>query len=189
EYEQKFMPEGRFIVDGFLCVFDVSDVPNRSVDKQVDICASILTTVLRMKKPIILVATKCDEAAETYVREIEKLVNRKEFKGLVPVVECSSHENINETLDMATDAFSRLLKLQVTDYGSMWSSTAKKLTGHQEYIHYVDIFGKDNAQRLFKHHIRKLKDDYLGAKIQRYLDLLPEVLHELFPDFDNMGEG
>ncbi|XP_071750033.1 rho GTPase-activating protein 190 isoform X5 [Lepeophtheirus salmonis] len=221
EYEQKFMPDGRFTVDGFLCVFDVSDVPNRSVDKQVDVCASILTTVLRMKKPIILVATKCDEAHEIYVREIEKLVNRKEFKGLVPVVECSAHENINvdqaffalaqmidrtrgrsriisyyeaaamkrETLDHATDAFQRLLKLQITDYGSMWSTTSKKLSNHHEYMHYVDIFGKDTAQRLFKRHIRKLKDDYLGAKVQRYLDLLPEVLHELFPDFDTMGEG
>ncbi|CAB4058760.1 ARHGAP5 [Lepeophtheirus salmonis] len=202
EYEQKFMPDGRFTVD-------------------VDVCASILTTVLRMKKPIILVATKCDEAHEIYVREIEKLVNRKEFKGLVPVVECSAHENINvdqaffalaqmidrtrgrsriisyyeaaamkrETLDHATDAFQRLLKLQITDYGSMWSTTSKKLSNHHEYMHYVDIFGKDTAQRLFKRHIRKLKDDYLGAKVQRYLDLLPEVLHELFPDFDTMGEG
>ena len=38
-------------------------------------------------------------------------------------------------------------------------------------------------------HVKKLKDEYLGEKVQRYFDLLPEVLREMFPDFDTMGEG
>jgi hypothetical protein len=35
EYEQKVLPDGRFSVDGFVCVFDVSTVPSRSIEKQV----------------------------------------------------------------------------------------------------------------------------------------------------------
>jgi hypothetical protein len=32
EYEQRVMPDGRFNVDGFLCVFDVSVVQNRYIE-------------------------------------------------------------------------------------------------------------------------------------------------------------
>ncbi len=39
EYEQKLMPDGKFIVDGFLCVFDVSLVPNRVPEKQTEFVA------------------------------------------------------------------------------------------------------------------------------------------------------
>ena len=47
------------------------------------------------KKPVVLVTTKNDEGNEIFMREAERLVNRKEFKGLIPLVETSSHENIN----------------------------------------------------------------------------------------------
>lgn len=36
-----------------------------------------------------------DEGNEIFIREAERLVNRKEYKGLIPVVETSAHENIN----------------------------------------------------------------------------------------------
>jgi len=58
-----------------------------------------------------------------------------------------------------------------------------------EYQHYSDLFGRESAQRLFRRHVKKLKDEYLGAKVQRYLDLMPDVLHQMFPDFDTLGEG
>ena len=44
-------------------------------------------------------------------------------------------------------------------------------------------------ESLSRLHVKKLKDEYLGEKVQRYFDLLPEVLREMFPDFDTMGEG
>jgi hypothetical protein len=36
----------------------------------------ILNNVIRTKKPAVIVATKCDEANEIGVRELERLVNR-----------------------------------------------------------------------------------------------------------------
>lgn len=72
EYEQKVLPEGRLNIDGFICVFDVSPVPNRSVEKQVEFIHNILLSLLKSKKPVLLVTTKNDEANETYVREAEK---------------------------------------------------------------------------------------------------------------------
>lgn len=39
--------------------------------------------------------SKNDEACEQGVREAERLVQRKEFKGSIPIVETSSHDNVN----------------------------------------------------------------------------------------------
>ncbi len=46
EYEQKLMPDGRFVVDGFLCVFDVSAVPNRNPEKQTELVAQIILNLV-----------------------------------------------------------------------------------------------------------------------------------------------
>eukprot|EP00091_Calanus_sinicus_P015579 TRINITY_DN33989_c0_g1_i1.p1 TRINITY_DN33989_c0_g1~~TRINITY_DN33989_c0_g1_i1.p1 ORF type:complete len:153 (+),score=15.53 TRINITY_DN33989_c0_g1_i1:423-881(+) len=89
------MPEGKVSVDGFICVFDVSLVPNRTLEKQVETSAQILNNLLKSKKPVVLVTTKNDEGNEIFMREAERLVNRKEYKGTVLLVETSSHENIN----------------------------------------------------------------------------------------------
>ena len=41
EYEQKLMPDGRIAVDGFVCVYDVSAVPNRSPERQTEFLAQV----------------------------------------------------------------------------------------------------------------------------------------------------
>jgi len=58
EFDQRFLPEGRVSVDGFLCVFDVSLVPNRTLEKQVETTAQILNNIVKTKKPVVLVTTK-----------------------------------------------------------------------------------------------------------------------------------
>ena len=225
EYEQKLMPEGRFVVDGFVCVYDVSAVPNRTPpERQTEFCAQVLNNIVRnAKKPVVIAATKCDEANEVLVRELERLVNRKEFKQLnIPVVETSSHEGVNvdaaffavaqmadrsrgrsrilsyyeaahyrrEQLDVAKETYLRLVRAQVADYGVLWSTALKKLCQFQEYQVYVDLFGRESAHRLFQRHVKQLKEEFLRAKVQRYFDLIPEVLHQMFPaDFDSLEEG
>lgn len=89
------LPDGKFNVDGFICVFDVSIVPSRTIEKQLEVVSNILINVIKTKKPVVLVTTKNDELNAAYVREVEKLLMRKEFKGLVPIVETSAHKNIN----------------------------------------------------------------------------------------------
>ena len=73
----------------------MSLVPNRTLEKQVETSAQILNNLLKSKKPVVLVTTKNDEGNEIFMREAERLVNRKEYKGTVLLVEASSHENIN----------------------------------------------------------------------------------------------
>ena len=89
EYEQKLMPDGRFSVDGFVLVYDVSMVPNRSPEKQTEFCAQVLSNIMkcRPQKPCVIAATKCDEANEILVRELERLVNRKGEIFLIKLID------------------------------------------------------------------------------------------------------
>lgn len=79
------LPDGRFNVDGFICLFDVSMVPSRPIERQVEYVSAILTNLIKTKKPIVLATTKNDEAFDGFVREAEKLVSRKEFKGTISI--------------------------------------------------------------------------------------------------------
>jgi GTPase SAR1 family protein len=220
EYEQKYLNDGRFCVDGFVCVFDVSEIQGRSIDKQVELTALILNSLIKTKKPIVLATTKHDEVNELYLKEAEKLVNRKEYKGLIPIVETSAHDNVNvdlafiscaqlidrtkgkskmvsfvessrnrrDALENANDAYLSLIRSQITDYRTLWNSTYKKLSQSQDFLHYCDLFGQDSAHFTFKRHIKKLKEDYFSRKMQMYLRVLPEVLSELLPDLETIGD-
>ncbi|KAG9510932.1 Rho GTPase-activating protein 190, partial [Fragariocoptes setiger] len=95
EYEQKYLPDGKFNVDGFLCLFDVSEVQGRNVQMQVETTAQILTNLVKTKKPIVFVTTKNDESNDFLVREAERLISRKEFRGAIPMLETSAHEDVN----------------------------------------------------------------------------------------------
>jgi len=55
----------------------VSLVPNRTLEKEVETTAQLLLSLLRTKKPVVLVTTKNDEGNEIFVREAERLLNRK----------------------------------------------------------------------------------------------------------------
>ncbi|XP_025200481.1 rho GTPase-activating protein 190 isoform X1 [Melanaphis sacchari] len=221
EYEQKVLPDGKFNVDGFLCVFDVSVVPSRSIEKQLEAVTNILINVIKTKKPVVLVTTKNDEFNEAYVREVEKLVSRKEFKGAIPIVETSAHQNINvdtafialahlidrfkgrtkivpylesvrmrkEVLENTTDAYQTLIQSQVTDYRALWSQTSKKISKCDEYIKYREIFGSDKAQRLFRRHVKMLKDEQVSKRVQNYMEMLPDILQELVPEISTLKDG
>lgn len=95
EYEQKVLPgDGKLSVDGFICVFDVSNCPNRTVETQIEAVSQILSACQKSKKPILIVTTKNDDRNENLVKSIEKLV-AKSFKSSIPIVESSALFSIN----------------------------------------------------------------------------------------------
>lgn len=98
EYEQKYLHDGKFNVDGFLCLFDVSEVQGRAIERQVEMTNLILMNLIKTKKPIVFVTTKHDEASELLVLEAARLVSKREFRGSIPIVETSALENVNVNL-------------------------------------------------------------------------------------------
>ncbi|XP_055914650.1 rho GTPase-activating protein 190 isoform X14 [Eupeodes corollae] len=214
EYEQKVLPDGRLTIDGFVVVFDVSPVPNRSLEKQVEFVHNILMNLLKTKKPIVLVTTKNDDASEAYIREAEKVCQRKEYKGAIQLVETSSHESINidtafillaqlidktknrtkittyaeaartrkELLDTRTEAVAKLIRNQITDYHTLWSHGSKMLAQHREWNEFLDLFGQEAGQRIFRRHMKKLRDDHLNKRLQQYMDGFVGALQDIIPD-------
>ncbi|XP_041984268.1 rho GTPase-activating protein 190 isoform X2 [Aricia agestis] len=221
EYEQKLMPDGKLSVDGFLCVYDVSLVPGRSWEKQNETLAALLLNIVKLKKPVVLVTTKNDEASEQGVREAERLVQRKEFKGAIPIVETSSHDNVNvdqaffllaqmvdkskarikvanyaealrirrETLDFVTEAFTQLIRIHVQDHKEMWSMVSKRLCHYPEWTKFVQQFGNDGTQVVFRRHIRRLKEERTTKKLRKQLAKLPQVLSRLQLPTDDLRDS
>lgn len=219
EYEQKVIPDGRLAIDGFICVFDVSPVPNRSVEKQVEYVNTIIANALKNKKPILLVTTKNDEANELYIREAEKICQRKEYKGTIFMVETSSHEAINidlaflllaqiidktktrtkittyqeaarmrkELLDISTEAVTRLIRNQITDYHTIWSQASKMLSNHKEWTDFLELFGQEAGQRIFRRHIKKLREENINRRLHAYMDNFNAALHDIVPDLNTLN--
>lgn len=216
EYEQKIMPDGRLAIDGFVVVFDVSPVPNRSIEKQVEFVQNAITLILKNKKPLVLVTTKNDDSNEMYVREAEKICQRKEYKGMVQLVETSAHESINtdlaflllaqmidkvknrikiipyheavrsrkELLESRSEAVTRLIRNQITDYHILWSQGSKMLAQFREWTEFLNIFGHDAGQKLFRRHMKKLRDDHMNKKLHQYLDKFARTLEYMLPDIN-----
>ncbi|XP_070506073.1 rho GTPase-activating protein 190 isoform X5 [Chironomus tepperi] len=219
EYEQIVLPDGRFLIDGYIVVFDVSSVPNRPVEKQADFIINVINNLMKNKKPIVLVTTKNDDANESYVREAEKIIQRKEYKGQVALVETSAHEAINvdlgfiilaqmidkaknrskivsymeaarhrkELLDASTEYVTRLIRQQITDHRAIWTTSSKKLAQHKEWQEFIELFGNDAGLRIFRRHLKKLREDYQNKKLQRYLDAFISVLHDIIPDLNSLN--
>lgn len=219
EYEERVIPDGRLNIDGFVVVFDVSPVPNRSIEKQVEYVQQIINIILRNKKPVVLVTTKNDESSEHFVREAEKICQRKEYKGNVFFVESSAHEAINidsafillaqliekvkvrtkilsyneasrsrkELLDCSTESVSRLIRTQISDYHTTWSQASKMLAIHKDWQEFLELFGKEAGQRIFRRHVKKLREDNVARRLQAYMNNFNSALHEFLPDLQTVN--
>lgn len=135
EYEQRYLPEGKFNVDGFLCLFDVSEVQGRNVDKQIEMTNLIMLNLIKTRKPIVFVTTKHDEASDLLVVEAERLVNQRDLRGLVPIVETSAQENVN--INMAFLVCAQLIdktrtKLRVPPYFEAYKNHSDLLNAASE---------------------------------------------------------
>lgn len=73
DFEQKQMPEGKLVVDGFLLSVDVSRGMNRSFEDQMKFVTNLYNQLAKTKKPVVLVLTKCDEGVERYIKDSHTL--------------------------------------------------------------------------------------------------------------------
>lgn len=101
DYEQIGMPgkDGKFQIDGFLCVYDVSNnISDQSskIQIQENLLSSALNGISKNKKPVVMVATKCDDINETLLSQAHKFVHSKKLSA--PLIETSAFENINVDL-------------------------------------------------------------------------------------------
>lgn len=210
-------------VDGFLCLFDVSQVANRPVERQVDFTACVLLHLVKTRKPVVLVTTKNDEAHRPFVGEAERLAGRKDVRerGPIPVVETSAHENVNvdlafltlahliersnkirtkpvsyseaartcrEMADVARESFRNLVRFHVADYKASWALVSKKLQGDPVFDRFIELFGTEQAVKVFRKHLNLLKEEFVRHKQSVYLHKLEKTLREILPDLNTVSD-
>ena len=116
DYEQIVMPGGKLNVEGFLVVYDAEATQSKRLEEQQErLLSAILSYVHKSKKPFILVATKCDDTQLNLLQEVHRFAQSKKLN--VPIIETSSHENVNVDL-----AF--LVLAQLIDRGRVRSRVA-----------------------------------------------------------------
>jgi 50S ribosomal subunit-associated GTPase HflX len=66
----------------FICCFDVSAVPQRTLESQVDFVVHLLNSAMKNKKPVVLVTTKNDDLQEETNTSICTCLNKRCFSAI-----------------------------------------------------------------------------------------------------------
>ncbi|XP_078287188.1 rho GTPase-activating protein 35 [Rhinoraja longicauda] len=215
DFEQKQMPEGKLLIDGFLLCIDVSRGMNRNFEDQLKFITNLYNQIIKTKKPIVVVLTKCDEGVERYIREAHSFAMTK--KNL-QVVETSARSNVNVELGFTTlvqlidksrsrpkiipyyealkqqsqliahakDKYEYIISQCVIHYNESWANTARKINMKSEFQEYVHLEGTPKARKLFLQHILMLKERHIDHLKNKYLNRLVQALDALFPDLNEI---
>ena len=215
DYEQVQLPGGKFNVDGFVCVYDVSS--RGKAEDQEMLYASLLTVLQKTKKPIVVAATKCDDLRKNSLDDCHKLFTSKKLTN-VPIIEVSAQENVNvdlaflllaqliekgrirsritpyseaiqlrkEKIDNALEKYQKLVEKQVSNFQSIWKNTKKNFETDPEYLAVRDLCGIDTCKKIFNKHIRRLKKEAEDVKLAEYLIKIPAALSDLFPTIQSV---
>ncbi|EYC43734.1 hypothetical protein Y032_0482g2276 [Ancylostoma ceylanicum] len=96
EFDQHVLPDGKCTVDAFIFVFDSSRTEGRTFESQCSTSSTILTNVIKTKKPVVVAFSQADNADEEARKALHALLNKKELKSThITVVEVSALMNVN----------------------------------------------------------------------------------------------
>lgn len=91
DFVSNILNDGKTSVDAFCVVFDVSRVNARNLEHQINLVSQLLIGVVKSaKKPVFLIATKCDIADVETFKEFQKILQRKELKPIAAQIQVVS---------------------------------------------------------------------------------------------------
>ncbi|XP_041466501.1 rho GTPase-activating protein 35-like isoform X8 [Lytechinus variegatus] len=211
-FPQKILPDGKFPVDGYLIIYDVSRSPGH--EKQIEWLTKLQSQLHKAKRPVVVVAAKFDEAWDQYVRDAKAFA----MKIKAPLIETSSQEGVNVDLAFATiaskidkrggpkelpftagneqrqkvitravDEYESMLKLEVTNYHDLWTSRKKQYQNRDVFRKVVELIGTKNAKNYFTRHTQRLRQNHQQNKMKLYLGRLPDALETIFPDLNSIS--
>ncbi|KAM4741999.1 rho GTPase-activating protein 35 [Anableps anableps] len=215
DFEQKQMPEGKLMVDGFLLSVDVSRGMNRSFEDQMRFVGNLYNQLAKTKKPVVLALTKCDEGVERYIKDSHAFALAK--KNL-QVIETSARSNVNVDLAFLTlvqlidksrgkpkiipyfealkqqsqqiasakDRYEWLVNRIVNNHNETWPAVSHRMQTAPEYKEYVFLEGTPKAKKLFQQHVHRLKQEHIEKRRKAYLNMLPQALSVLIPELDEI---
>lgn len=87
-----------------------------------------------------------------------------------------------EHLDLVHSGYQSLIANRFYDPNLKWSDCSNWICVQPEYFQYCELFGNDNARKLFERHIKSLKDQLVNQKLKVYLKILPSILNLLLDE-------
>ncbi|XP_043911440.1 rho GTPase-activating protein 35 [Protopterus annectens] len=214
DFEQKQMPDGKLLIDGFLLCIDVSRGMNRNFDDQLKFVTNLYNQLGKTKKPVVVVLTKCDEGVERYIRDAHSFaLNKRNLQ----VIETSARSNVNVDLAFCTlvqqidkrgklknisyfealkqqsqqiatakDKYEWLISRHVKNHNETWQNVSRKIVSLPEYQDYVYLEGTQKAKKMFFQHIAHLKQVHIDRRRSFYLNSLPHIFDSLIPCLDEI---
>ena len=76
----------------------------------------------------------------------------------------------------------------MTDYKTLWVPIHRRLQSNSDFIHFVELFGSDQASRLFRRHVNALREEFVKQKENWYLSQLDAILREILPDLNTISD-
>ncbi|XP_072163076.1 rho GTPase-activating protein 5-like [Diadema setosum] len=211
-FPQKILPDGKFPVDGFIIVYDVSKSSGH--EKQLEWLTKLYSHLSKAKRPIIVAATKFDDPMEAYMREARNFAN----KNRLTLIETSAQECVNvdlafttlaakidkrgaprelsylaanelrqRALNAAVTDYIDLLERTVTNYRELWSTKKRQFQNDPAFQKVVEIAGTKHARQNFNRHTHRLRQKHQQKKKGQYLGRLPAALDSIFPDLNSIG--
>jgi len=69
-----------------------------------------------------------------------------------------------------------------------WQSAYRQLEVHSDFIRYVELFGLTKAERMFKQHLVRLREEFIARQQSVHLHRLDAILHKLLPDLASVAD-
>jgi ubiquitin C-terminal hydrolase len=77
---------------------------------------------------------------------------------------------------------------QVTDYNSQWETVRRRLQLDSDFIHFVELCGTPQAEKEFRRHVIRLRDEFVRHRQSLHLSRLEMILRQVLPDLSTIAE-
>lgn len=92
-----------------------------------------------------------------------------------------------DLLETSTETVTRLVQKSITEYQTTWSQANKLLGMYREWQEFVQLFGQEHGQKIFRRHVKGLREENLQRRLQVYMENLACTLQDLMPDMAAMN--
>ncbi|KAI6654405.1 Transposase [Oopsacas minuta] len=201
-------------IDGFIFVFDVSLGKTSDQESQKKYAERLLPVLITTKKPIVFVASKCDNLDRDMLNYLIQLSTKRKT---YPVVETSVFKGINlevplllianqvtkklspvknlpyvdalltydQTINEMVVSFQKLIDSEVTNFRLKVAQIIPKIKSDAIFVRLSRECGSQKPRGMISQHLRKLREDVEQVKSKEFLEKIMLALKSCLPHVPN----
>ncbi|KAI6218706.1 hypothetical protein M3Y99_01692300 [Aphelenchoides fujianensis] len=194
DYVQIELEGGRCEVDAFAVLFDVSNVPERSLAAQSAAVRKLTTAALETKRPVFLLASKPEVSALENVNVAEfcyllaQVIDKPKSKAarLPSFVDAQRMRNHRTGFKALLEDILPQEEYPLRHNHLTWPVLLEEfsINQHPTFAAFVSEFGCATAKRVYDEHMRATREHWLDLELTQALPLLSETFKRMFsPQF------